>query len=418
MTSVPTDQMFGDYRLTSVLGTGGMGQVWRAFDTTHRREVALKLLPPHLSKDAVFRRRFLHEAEVVAGLRDPHVVPIHAYGSIEEHLYIDMALIDGRDLGSILATGPMSPEKAVDVITQAADALDAAHHAGLVHRDVKPSNLIVTDRRGFVYLIDFGIAHGDGDTRQTATNGLIGTSEYMAPERYSGAADPSVDVYALACVLFHCLVGRPPFGSGSAEQQMRSHLTTLPPLASRENDAVPTSLDEVIGKGMAKNPAERYASAGELASAARTAIAAAEITDGGRSAIPGSTEAPSGVADRVSARLRDATGSWIFGIALVAFLALWCGYNLTAGAGSGFDPYPFILLSLVLSALAAAQCWLLLWTARRAAKDRAQLLRIVGKVLRDTSQLAYESREMGARIESLARDVTGPRTLIAPSEPR
>lgn len=372
MTSVPTDQMFGDYRLTSVLGTGGMGQVWRAFDTVHRREVALKLLPPHLSKDPVFRRRFLHEAEVVAGLRDPHVVPIHAYGSIDEHLYIDMALIHGR---------------------------------------------VATDRRGFVYLIDFGIAHGDGETRQTATNGLIGTSEYMAPERYSGAADPRVDVYALACVLFHCLVGRPPFGSGSAEQQMRSHLTALPPLASRENDSLPTSLDEVIGKGMAKNPAERYASAGELAAAARVAIAAAQVT-GGRSATAGSAEAPSGVTDRVSARLLDATGSWLFGIALVAMLALWCGYNLTADAGSGFDPYPFILLSLVLSALAAAQCWLLLWSARHAAKERAQLLRIVSRVSRETSQLAYESRETGARIESLARDVTGPRTLIAPGEPR
>jgi serine/threonine protein kinase len=149
---------FGRYRLRDLLGHGGMGEVWRAYDTATNRIVALKVLLPHSADDEEFQRRFRREAEVAAGLSDPHVVPIHDYGEIDGRLYVNMRLIDGRDLGEVLrvAGGRLPPARAVHLLEQVAEALEAAHAVGLVHRDIKPSNILVTPR-DFVYLIDFGI---------------------------------------------------------------------------------------------------------------------------------------------------------------------------------------------------------------------------------------------------------------------
>ena len=264
---------FGQFRLERLLGAGGMGEVWLAYDTLTERNVALKVLPPHLSTDEIYRHRFMREAKIVAGLREPHIVPIHSFGAIDGQLYIDMALIEGSDLGSILKAGRLTVPVAVDIVAQAADALDSAHDAGLVHRDVKPSNLFVTDRKGFVYLIDFGIAQSKTENRLTSTGWAVGTLAYMAPERFSGDFDASVDVYALACVLHHCLTGEPPFGASTTpERQMHGHLTQPPPPASEANNNVPAALDKVIARAMAKNPADRYASAGEFGEAARAAL--------------------------------------------------------------------------------------------------------------------------------------------------
>ncbi|MBJ8347808.1 serine/threonine-protein kinase [Antrihabitans sp. YC2-6] len=266
---------FGHYLLERLLGAGGMGQVWLAFDTQTERQVAVKVLPPAFSHDEDYRQRFLREAKVAAALREPHIVPIHSFGTIDDQLYIDMAYIEGRDVGSLLKEGPLPVPKAVDIIAQTGDALDAAHEAGLVHRDVKPSNLLLTHRKGFVYLIDFGIAFGTQQTRLTGSGLSVGTLEYMAPERFVGTFDASVDVYALACVLYHCLTGRPPFGNTTPERQMHGHIGQPPPRPSAANSAVPVALDAVIARGMAKKPRDRYATAGDLGEAARAALVAA-----------------------------------------------------------------------------------------------------------------------------------------------
>lgn len=148
---------FGRYRLVDLLGRGGMGEVWRAFDTVTERVVAVKLLPAHLAGDAGFQQRFSREAKAAASLREPHVVPIHDLGQIDGRLFVTMRLVDGYDLQALLARGPLEPTRAVSIIEQIGSALDAAHRIGLVHRDVKPSNILVGDD-DFAYLIDFGIA--------------------------------------------------------------------------------------------------------------------------------------------------------------------------------------------------------------------------------------------------------------------
>ncbi|MDT5350607.1 MAG: serine/threonine protein kinase, bacterial, partial [Mycobacterium sp.] len=263
---------FGRYRLVELLGRGGMGEVWRAHDTETDRVVAVKMLPPQLADDQTFVQRFRREAHAAARLRSPHVIPIHNYGEIEGRLYVDMRLIEGRDLEQVLADGPLSPARAVRIIEQVAKALHAAHKIGLVHRDVKPSNILLDDD-DFAYLIDFGIARAAGETKLTATGGLIGSVHYMAPERFSsGTADARADIYALACVLYECLTGVQPFPGDTFEQQLAGHLTVDPPTPSGLNPALPEGFDEVIPRGMAKNPDQRYATTVELAHAAQDAI--------------------------------------------------------------------------------------------------------------------------------------------------
>ncbi|UGT39789.1 protein kinase [Nocardia yamanashiensis] len=269
---VPVDGILGHYRLVSVLGRGGMGQVWLAEDTRLGREVALKVLPPELAVDEEYRRRFEREARLAVKLRGPHVVPIHSFGELDGRLYIEMERVDGEDLGKILHRhGALTPERAVDLVAQVAEALDVAHAAGLVHRDVKPSN-VLTLPSGFAYLIDFGIARGGGQAAITSTGVAVGTWAYMAPERFSGEEDLRSDVYSLACLLFECLTGELPFGQTGPAQQMAAHLTAPPPRASVGHPQVPVALDGVIARGMAKHPPHRYASAGELATAARAAL--------------------------------------------------------------------------------------------------------------------------------------------------
>ncbi|WP_405488924.1 protein kinase domain-containing protein [Nocardia sp. NBC_00511] len=272
--SVSGDTRVGHYRLVELLGRGGMGEVWRAEDTRLEREIALKLLPAELAVDQEYRRRFEREARLAARLRGQHVVPIHAFGELDGRLYIDMELVEGTDLSDVLHdSGALTPERAVDLVCQIAAALDIAHHAGLVHRDVKPSN-VLTLPNGYAYLIDFGIARASGQSTLTATGVAVGTWAYMAPERYSGGEDLRSDVYSLACLLFECLTGARPFAQTDPVQQMAAHLTAEPPRVSTHSAAIPAALDSVIARGMAKGPAHRYASAGELAAAARAALQA------------------------------------------------------------------------------------------------------------------------------------------------
>jgi serine/threonine protein kinase len=271
---------FGSYSLIELLGEGGMGQVYRAYDSVTDRIVALKVLPAHSAEDREFRERFRREAHAASRLSDPHVIPIHTYGEIDGRLFLDMRLIEGTDVHSLLVQrGPMAPHQAVSIVGQVAAALDSAHAAGLIHRDVKPSNILVTPR-DFAYLIDFGIAHAAGDTSLTSIGSAIGTFAYMAPERFTNAEqDSRSDIYALACVLYECLTGTPPFARVNIEQQIAAHLSALPPQPSRTRPNLSVAFDDVIVRGMAKRPGDRYQGAGELASAAHQALVIPPFAD-------------------------------------------------------------------------------------------------------------------------------------------
>jgi serine/threonine protein kinase, bacterial len=266
---------FGRYELLSLLGAGGMGQVWRARDSQTNRVVALKVLPENSADDEEPRERFRRECEAVAQLTEPHVIPIHDFGDVDGRLFLNMRLVDGTDLRTLVKTeGALPPARAVAIIAQVAGALQAAHDVGLVHRDVKPSNILVC-ANDFAYLIDFGIAHASGDHTLTKAGQTIGTAAYMAPEAIGAAVKTHsrVDVYALACVLYECLTGGPPFTTDMGIQGLiAAHLHTPPPQPSVHTPGVPDAFDAVIATGMAKNPDDRYPTVQELATAARAAL--------------------------------------------------------------------------------------------------------------------------------------------------
>jgi serine/threonine-protein kinase len=273
-------ERFGPYEVGELLGRGGMGEVHRAFDTRRNRHVALKRLPAELASDAQYQSRFRRESELAARLAEPHVIPIHDFGEIDGRLFIDMRLVAGADLDALLRdSGPLPADRAVMLLTQVAAALDAAHAEGLVHRDVKPSNVLVT-AGDFAYLVDFGVARAvDGDqTALTTAGSTVGTLAYLAPERFSGLGDHRVDVYALACVLFEILTGRRPFPATSLPALLHAHLNLEPPRPSRERPGLPAALDDVVARGMAKDPDARHPSPGALAAAARAALGADTAT--------------------------------------------------------------------------------------------------------------------------------------------
>jgi hypothetical protein len=286
-----TPEQFGPYRLEELIGRGGMGEVFRAFDTVRKRTVAVKRLPGHLAADASFAARFRRESELAARLSEPHIIPIHDYGEIDGQLYLDMPLVSGVDLATLLEEGgPLPPARAVDVVAQVASALDAAHARGLVHRDVKPSNILIArGARGdsdFVYLVDFGVARAIGmsETALTGTGMTVGTFDYMAPERFTGRADDlRVDVYALACVLYEALTGRKPFTGDGLPALLHAHLSLDPPAPSTLRAEIPVALDDVVARGLAKDPDDRYPSAARLAAGARAALSS---PPGGGSAPP------------------------------------------------------------------------------------------------------------------------------------
>ncbi|MFD7847628.1 serine/threonine-protein kinase, partial [Nocardia sp. NPDC059764] len=265
---------FGPYELRSLLGKGGMGEVYEAYDTSKDRVVALKLLPAELAKDPSYQERFRRESQAAARLAEPHIIPIHDWGEIDGVLYIDMRLVRGRDLRSLLdGSGALPPLRVIGIIEQVAAALDAAHYSGLVHRDVKPANILVTDA-DFAYLADFGIARAEGDSTITMTGTAVGSYAYMAPERFdAGPVSGRADIYSLGCVLHECLTGDKPFPADNMSVLIRAHLSEAPPLTSMLRGGIPPALDAVIGKALAKDPNDRFYTAGEFARAARAALA-------------------------------------------------------------------------------------------------------------------------------------------------
>jgi serine/threonine-protein kinase len=256
-----------------LLGKGGMGEVYEAEDTVKDRIVALKLLPEWASHDPVFRKRLQREAHSAGRLQEPHVVPIHDYGEVDGLLYVDMRMIDGTDLRKVLKRfGPMTPARAVAIVRQIASALDAAHESGVMHRDVKPENVIIT-RDDFAYLVDFGIANAATDEKLTELGTAVGTYAYMAPERFTNdEVTYRADVYALTCVLHECLTGAQPYQGDSVSVVITAHLMQPIPKPSEQRPGIPAAFDTVIAKGMGKKPEDRYASAGDLAIAANDAL--------------------------------------------------------------------------------------------------------------------------------------------------
>ncbi|NNG40969.1 protein kinase [Flexivirga sp. ID2601S] len=267
------ERSFGPYRLGEVLGRGGMGVVYSAFDTVRERDVALKLLPTDLAADAAYRDRFRREARLAARLGEPHIIPIHDFGEIDGVLFIDMRLVHGKELREVMRDGPMPPTRALALLGQVAAALDAAHADGLVHRDVKPENIIVTDG-DFAYLADFGIAARPDETRVTRDGSAMGSVRYMAPERFDESpVTASSDVYALGCVLYECLAGTAPFAHRDLSRLIKAHLYDAPPhLPARLPDTDMSALDAVVQRALAKNPADRPANAGALVRDAADAL--------------------------------------------------------------------------------------------------------------------------------------------------
>lgn len=282
--------IFAGYRVIRLLGAGGMGQVYLAEHPRLPRRDALKILDPGLGADAEFRLRFLREAELAARLEHPNVVSIYDRGAEGEVLWLAMRYVEGTDLAGLIRQGPpaLPPARAVRIIGAAARGLDAAHRAGLLHRDVKPANILVTtgdDGSDIARITDFGIARPlDSGTSVTATGSIAASLAYAAPEQFEGRPlGPRTDVYALGCTLFETLTGRVPFADRPMAAVVHAHLGEPPPRPSAVA-AVPPAFDAVVARAMAKDPADRFGSCGELAEAAERALDVPPAVETARSA--------------------------------------------------------------------------------------------------------------------------------------
>ncbi len=349
---------FAGHRIVGVAGRGGMGVVYRAIQLDLDRPVALKLIAAQLAEDPSFRERFVRESRAAASIDHPNVIPIYYTGEHEGALYIAMRYVEGSDLRTLVrAEGRLEPGRAAQITAQVASALDAAHARGIVHRDVKPANVLL-GASDHAYLTDFGLTKNlTSHTGSTREGGWVGTLGYVAPEQIRGErVDARVDVYALGCVLYHSLAGEPPFQRATDEATLWAHLHDDPPMVHDEVPSVSERFDPVIARALAKDPDERFPSAGDLG---RAALAAA-----GRAAAPGPErrvavgEAAPGAADQETVVSPDqaptvlATGAsggrrwwpWalaaipVAGLALIAVLALGDGGSdngATTGTGAG-----------------------------------------------------------------------------------
>lgn len=272
-TDLRSGTTLAGYRLEKIVGRGGMGVVYRACHVLLDRTAALKLLSPDAAADEAFRARFVRESRMAAALEHPYVVPVYDAGEYDGLLYIAMRYVDGEDLGALLEReGALEQERALTIAAQIGSALDAAHERSIVHRDVKPANVLL-DERG-AYLSDFGLTRRvSSETRLTAHGQFVGTIDYMPPEQIEGARlDPRSDVYAFACVLYHMLAGAPPFQRDTAVSLMYAQLRDRPPAISHRHAGLPEALDPVFARALAKRGADRFESCAELVAALRAAF--------------------------------------------------------------------------------------------------------------------------------------------------
>jgi predicted Ser/Thr protein kinase len=265
----------GIYEVRARIGRGGMGEVYLARDTRLGRPVALKVLPERFAQDERFRDRLLRESRLAASLDHPNVVPVYDAGDADGRLFIAMRYVDGVDLRALLReAAPLAPERVIGIAVQVAEALDAAHERGLVHRDVKPSNVLLDQQgdREHAYLADFGLTHSPASAGP-ADGQFMGTVDYVAPEQIRGdVVDGRADQYALGCLLFECLTGSLPFRDRSEVAAIFAHLEEPPPLASERHEGLPPAVDAVLARAMAKEPEERFDSCRELVAATHNAL--------------------------------------------------------------------------------------------------------------------------------------------------
>jgi serine/threonine-protein kinase len=271
-----TEARIGAYVLGEMIGRGGMGVVYRATHVHLGREVALKVLAPELSGNAEFRRRFLRESRLAASLDHPNIITVYDAGDHNGTLYIAMRYVDGVNLAELLRKqGQLDPAAALSLLEQVAAALDAAHERGLIHRDVKPANIMIASGR--CYLTDFGLtkpASTTGGSSLTKTGALLGTLHYVAPEQIEGReVTARTDVYALGCVLHECLTGAPPFTRESEVALLYAHLSDPPPRPTELRPELPAGIDDVVARSLAKSAEARYRTCGELLAAAGAALA-------------------------------------------------------------------------------------------------------------------------------------------------
>ncbi len=330
ITPIAPGERFAGYLVEEEVGRGGMGIVLRARQLSLDRVVALKVISPELAADEEFRRRFERESRLMASVTHPNVVAIHEAGEADGHLFVAMRWVDGTDLRRLIAQdGPLPPPFAADVVAQAAGALDALHDAGLVHRDVKPANILIEAGRGrpVAYLADFGLSMpvGSGVERLTRTGAWVGTVDYVAPEQIEdGPIDRRTDVYALGGVLYEALTGSVAFPRSSDSARLWAHLNEPPPSPRDIRKSVPAELGEVVRRALAKDPQRRWPTAGALGRAAVSAAGEdrARLTMSGPSMLIG--EVPAG-----GSRARAAILTFV-GIAVVALSAI-----LLAGGTGG-----------------------------------------------------------------------------------
>ena len=268
------------YRIEDVLGRGGMGVVYRADDDRLGRSAAVKVIAPEQAGDAAFRRRFLEESRAAAAIDHPNVLPVYEAGEEGGVLFLVTRMVEGADLAELLEDeGPLDVDRALALTAQVGAALDAAHARGLIHRDVKPGNVLVARDPGpgteHCYLTDFGLAQQDDRrSRLTTTGQFVGTLDYIAPEQIQGGTvDGRADLYALAALFYECATGAPPFVCDSQPALLFAHLSAPPPRISEKLEGAPEALDDVIAKAMAKAPEDRYGSCTEFVAAARAALA-------------------------------------------------------------------------------------------------------------------------------------------------
>jgi hypothetical protein len=261
---LPIGTTLAGYRIDGVLGQGGMGTVYEATQLSLDRVVALKLLAAHLSNDMAFRARFRREGQVQARLEHPHVVSVYEAGETEQGLFIAMRLVRGRTLKDLINDRELDRARTLKILAPVAEALDEAHGLGLIHRDIKPQNVLV-GRRDHSFLADFGLTKGPTEASLTKTGHFVGTFDYISPEQINGQpASAASDVYSLASVLYECLTGTVPFPRPVEAAVLYAHVSEPPPRPSEHRPELPAELDEVIGRAMAKDPVARQSSAGEL----------------------------------------------------------------------------------------------------------------------------------------------------------
>ncbi len=326
------------YRIDRLLGQGGMGAVYEATQLSLNRTVALKLISAELGDDEDFRERFRREGHVHAAMSHPHIVPVFEAGESEHGLFLAMQLIRGPNLRSLIVGRELTPGAAVRLLGQVADALDTAHAAGLIHRDVKPENILVSGDGRHAFLTDFGVTKTlDGRTALTRTGRLVGTLDYISPEQIRGEpAEPASDVYALGAVLYESLTGSIPFPRDSDAAVLYAHLSDLPPAVTERRPDLPPGFDHVVTRALAKEPAARYRSAGELMdSAAEAAAAAGTALD-----VPaGPLSAPAEAGIRAASPDVTPSRRWLVlaGVGVAAALLAVAGYAV-GETGSGSDP--------------------------------------------------------------------------------